>query len=96
MVSYVETSKYCPNCEKPVLAKRKATNHVLHLLLTICIFGLWSIIWILSFIKFCGLRFEDDVPDHSVICRFRKVLTNKKADEELLNAVNQQLEKHSI
>lgn len=50
----------------------------------------------ISFMKFCGLRFEDDVPDHSVICRFRKVLTNNKAHEELLNDVNQQLEKHSI
>ena len=46
--------------------------------------------------KFYGLRFEDAVPDHSVICRFRKVLTNNKAHEELLNAVNQQLERHSI
>ena len=50
----------------------------------------------ISFMKFCGLRFEDDVPDHSVICRFRKELTNKKAHETLLNAVNDQLEKHSI
>jgi IS5 family transposase len=50
----------------------------------------------ISFMKFCGLRFEDDVPDHSAICRFRKELTNKKAHEVLLNVVNSQLEKHSI
>lgn len=46
--------------------------------------------------KFCGLRFEDDVPDHSAICRFRKALTEKKAHEKLLNTINSQLEKHSI
>ncbi len=50
----------------------------------------------ISFMKFCGLRFEDDVPDHSTICRFRKVLTDKKAHEKLLNAINKQLENHSI
>ena len=50
----------------------------------------------ISFMLFCGLRLEDNVPDHSVICRFRKKLTEKKAHEELLNAVNNQLEKHSI
>ncbi len=50
----------------------------------------------ISFMNFCGLRFEDAVPDHSVICRFRKVLTDKKAHEKLLNAVNKQLENHLI
>ena len=28
----------------------------------------------LSFMRFCGLKLEDDVTDHSVVCRFRKVL----------------------
>lgn len=50
----------------------------------------------ISFMKFCGLRFEDNVPDHSVICRFRKELTKKKGHEELLNTVNNQLTNHSI
>ncbi len=50
----------------------------------------------ISFMNFCGLRFEDSVPDHSVICRFRKELTDKDAHEELLNAINNQLENHSI
>jgi len=50
----------------------------------------------ISFMKFCGLRFEDAVPDHSAICRFRKELTDKKAHEELLKEVNNQLETHSI
>ena len=50
----------------------------------------------ISFMKFCGLRFEDDVPDHSAICRFRKKLTNKKAHKKVLKEVNLQLENHSI
>ena len=50
----------------------------------------------ISFMKFCELRFEDDVPDHSAICRFRKILTEKKAQEKLLKAINKQLESHSI
>jgi len=28
----------------------------------------------LSCMRFCGLQLEDDVPDHSVVCRFRKAL----------------------
>lgn len=49
-----------------------------------------------SFIKFCGLRFEDDVPDHSAICRFRKELTIKKAYDKLFKAINKQLETQNI
>jgi transposase, IS5 family len=33
----------------------------------------------LSFIRFCGLQLEDDVPDHSVVCRFRKALNHSGA-----------------
>ena len=50
----------------------------------------------ISFIKFCGLRFEDAVPDHSSICRFRKALTQKKAYDKLLKAINDQLETRDI
>jgi IS5 family transposase len=31
----------------------------------------------LSFMKFVGLTLEDDVPDHSVLSRFRTELTQK-------------------
>ena len=27
-----------------------------------------------SFMRFCDLQLEDDVPDHSIVCRFRKTL----------------------
>ena len=50
----------------------------------------------LSFMKFCGLRLEDEVPDHSAICRFRKALTKSNGYESLLNEINTQLETHSI
>ena len=50
----------------------------------------------LSFMKFCGLRLEDEVPDHSAICRFRKTLNESQAYEPLLNEINRQLEKASI
>ena len=40
----------------PVRAYRKGTNHILHLILTICTGGLWSIIWIGVGIKFSGWK----------------------------------------
>jgi transposase, IS5 family len=33
----------------------------------------------LPFMHFCGLQLEDDVPDHSVVCRFRKALNHSGA-----------------
>lgn len=50
----------------------------------------------LSFMKFLGLTLEDDVPDHSVISRFRTQLTSKNGFKPLLNAINKQLEKHNV
>jgi IS5 family transposase len=50
----------------------------------------------LSAMAFCGLQIEDDVPDHSVISRFRKELTEKKAFDRLLKKFNQQLKTKGI
>ena len=50
----------------------------------------------LSAMRFCGLMLEDDVPDHSTISRFRKVLTDKKAMDRLLRRINAQLEKRKV
>lgn len=50
----------------------------------------------LSASKFCGLEVEDDVPDHSVLSRFRKELTEKRAFERILNKVNQQLKEKKV
>lgn len=50
----------------------------------------------LSAMKFCGLQLENNVPDHTVLCRFRKELTDNKTIELLFNEINLQLEKHGI
>ena len=41
--------------------------------------------------RFCGLQLEDEVPDHSVVCRFRKALSESGAWEVLLDQINSQL-----
>ena len=50
----------------------------------------------LSFMRFCGLQLEDDVPDHSVVCRFRKALSESGAWEVLLEQINDQLTRHGV
>jgi IS5 family transposase len=50
----------------------------------------------LSFMRFCGLQLEDDVPDHSVVCRFRKALSESGAWEVLLQQINTQLTRHGV
>src|SRR5207237_6859689 len=42
----------------------------------------------LSFMQFVGLQLEDDVPDHSIISRFRTELTNKDAFEKIFEKIN--------
>ena len=42
----------------------------------------------LSAMKFCGLQLENNVPDHTVLCRFRKELTDNKTIELLFNEIN--------
>ena len=46
--------EYCHDCKRYVLAQRKGTNHVLHLLLSVITVGLWVIIWILLCIPIDG------------------------------------------
>jgi IS5 family transposase len=50
----------------------------------------------LSFMKFVGLTLEDDVPDNSVLSRFRSELTRKNAYEKLMHNINLQLEQKGI
>ena len=50
----------------------------------------------LSVMRFCGLKIEDPVPDHSTLSRFRTELTQKKAYDRILKKVNQQLTKHKL
>ncbi len=46
-----QQQKHCWSCKENVLATRKGTNHVLHLLLSIVTVGWWLIIWIIVSIK---------------------------------------------
>lgn len=50
----------------------------------------------ISAIKFCDLTIEDDVPGHSTLSRFRKVLIEKNSYEKLLDLVNNQLSNHNL
>lgn len=50
----------------------------------------------LSFMQFVGLTLEDEVPDNSVLSRFRTTLTQKNAYEPLMDLINGQLEAKGI
>jgi IS5 family transposase len=50
----------------------------------------------LSFMQFVGLQLEDEVPDHSVISRFRSELTGKNAFEKIFEQINAQLESKGL
>ena len=49
-----------------------------------------------SFSKFVGIPLSDDVPDHSVISRFRTILSHKGAYKKILNLINNQLGNRQI
>jgi len=50
----------------------------------------------LSFMQFVGLQLEDDVPDHSIISRFRTEMTNKDAFEKIFEKINKELESKGL
>jgi IS5 family transposase len=50
----------------------------------------------LHVMRFLGLSLEDDVPDHSVLSRFRTRLTAAGAWDGLLMQVNEQIQVHDI
>lgn len=44
----METKRaHCPDCDRTVRAERRPVNHVLHLLATVFLCGLWLPVWIL-------------------------------------------------
>lgn len=51
-----EATGFCKFCNKQVMIRRKGTNHILHLILSIITCGLWIIVWILVSIKIGGWR----------------------------------------
>ena len=50
----------------------------------------------LSFLRFCGLSLEDDVPDHSTFWRFRERLGQAGLVEPLFAELQRQLEAHGV
>ena len=50
----------------------------------------------LKAMRFCGLTSEEEVPDHSVLSRFRTALSQAHAFEALLAEVNAQLDGHGV
>jgi hypothetical protein len=51
-----QTQKYCQRCQSNELHARPATNHLLHLIITVFLCGFWLPIWILSSLKIGGWR----------------------------------------
>lgn len=50
----------------------------------------------LSFTRFVGLTVEDDVPDHTTLCRFRNRLIAERVLEKLFTELDQQLEQAGL
>ncbi|MFZ1852132.1 MAG: transposase, partial [Nitrosomonas sp.] len=50
----------------------------------------------LHVMRFLGLSLEDNVPDHSVLSRFRTRLTAAKVWNGLLNPINRQIQAYDI
>jgi hypothetical protein len=45
-MSFHENTAGCYRCQKQVLIRAKATNHIFHLLMTACTIGLWIFVWL--------------------------------------------------
>lgn len=45
-MSVVQTSAYCPTCQRQSNFQKPRINHVLHLILTLVTLGLWGFVWI--------------------------------------------------
>jgi hypothetical protein len=55
MAVHDESTGYCKGCNRQVMIRRRGTNHILHLLLTLCT-GVWLVVWVLAGIKIGGWR----------------------------------------
>jgi hypothetical protein len=55
-MSVEKTGRYCKHCKSKVPAERKATNHVLHLLISVFTAGLWLPLWFACSLKIGGWR----------------------------------------
>lgn len=50
----------------------------------------------ISFSRFCGISMDEQVPDSTVLCRFRNVLSKQNAFEKLLNLINDKMEEGGL
>ncbi|XOD68229.1 MAG: transposase [Flavobacteriales bacterium Tduv] len=41
--------------------------------------------------RFCGFRLENQIPNHTTLCRFKNEIVAKKAYELLLKKINKEL-----
>ena len=53
-----EESKYCDRCKQNVLVRKPATNHILHLILSLITVGFWIPIWILVGISVASTKWR--------------------------------------
>jgi hypothetical protein len=56
ILSQQETTKFCANCDKNVLAVRPGTSRLRQLGLTVLTLGLWSIVWLVDAFRRPGWR----------------------------------------
>jgi hypothetical protein len=56
MATYSETGGWCRHCDRRVVVRRPAPNHVLHLLMTLVTCGLWLVVWIGQSVRVGGWR----------------------------------------
>ncbi len=59
LLSQQETSKYCPHCDKQVVALRPGTSRGRQLVLTCLTLGLWGIAWAVDAFRRPGWRCRD-------------------------------------
>ena len=69
IMGMAQTLRFCPTCRRRTLWARPATNHVLHLLLTVLICGFWLPIWVLSSVKIGGWRCQTCGHSGSLVSR---------------------------
>lgn len=56
LLAQQETTKFCANCNRHVLALRPGTNRLRQLVLTVATLGLWSFAWLADAIRRPGWR----------------------------------------
>lgn len=65
-----QTSKFCSVCNKQTLWARRGTNHILHLLITVLLCGLWLPVWLMASIRIGGWRCQTCGYKGSLASRF--------------------------